>query len=60
MNLARRSVTSATWNVVASVANLFVAACRLILLSRLLPVETFGTYGFATSAITLTVEVANF
>jgi O-antigen/teichoic acid export membrane protein len=60
VNLARRSVTSATWNVVASVANLFVAACRLILLSRLLPVETFGTYGFATSAITLTVEVANF
>jgi len=59
MSLVQRSVTSATWNVVASVANLGVSAVRLIVLTRLLPVETFGIYAFGTSAVALSVELAN-
>lgn len=58
-SLAQRSVASATWNAVASVANLIVAAARLILLSRLLPVETFGVYAFANSTIVITSELTN-
>lgn len=58
--LAQRSITSAGWNIVASVANLVVAAARLVLLSRLLAVETFGIYAFATSVIGITVELTNF
>ena len=54
MSLARRSVTSAAWNVVANSARVIVLIVRSILLARLLPVEVFGIYAFAMSVVTLT------
>lgn len=60
MSLARRSVTSATWNSVASVTKVVVLFARYAILSRWLPVETFGVYAGANAIIGLTVIVATF
>ena len=48
MTLVKRSVTSAVWNSVASVAKVVVLFVRYVILSRLLPVDTFGVYESAT------------
>ncbi len=53
MSLAKRSVTSAAWNVVASMARVVVLFVRSIILARFLPVDVFGIYAFAMSIVTL-------
>ena len=53
MSLARRSVTSAAWNITVNTARVIVLIVRSILLARLLPVEVFGVYAFAMSVVTL-------
>lgn len=60
MSLVRRSITSTMWNVVANFAQLIVLFIRSVLLARLLPVEVFGIYAFATSVVILSSEFANF
>jgi len=53
MSLAERSVTSAAWNIVVSMARVVVLIVRSIILARFLPVEVFGIYAFAMSIVTL-------
>ncbi len=53
MSLAKRSVTSAAWNIVVSMARVLVLIVRSIILARFLPVEVFGIYAFAMSIVTL-------
>jgi O-antigen/teichoic acid export membrane protein len=60
MSLARRTVTSTSWNLVSNLARLAVLFVRSILLARLLPVEVFGVYGFAAAIVSLSTVVANF
>jgi PST family polysaccharide transporter len=60
MTLAKRSLTSAGWNVFASLIQMVVQGARMILLSRLLPVETFGVYAWAGSLVGLSLTAANF
>lgn len=60
MSIVQRSVTSTLWNVAAKLASLSVLLVRSILLARLLPVETFGTYTLAGSVVGLSVVVATF
>ncbi len=54
MSLAERSVTSAAWNIGTNSLKVGVLLARMIILARLLPVETFGIYTFALSLVTLT------
>lgn len=54
MSLAERSVTSAAWNIGTNTLKVGVLLARMIVLARLLPVETFGIYTFALSLVTLT------
>ena len=60
MSLARRSVTSAAWNIGVNWARVLVLIVRSILLARLLPVEVFGVYAFATSVVELTAVLPRF
>lgn len=60
MDLAQRSVTSATWNVISNLSKTALLFGRSLLLARLLPVEVFGTYAFASSVVGLSVIFANF
>ena len=59
-SIARRSVTSVAWNVVASLIGVVVGFVRSVLLARLLPIETFGVYAFAGSIVGLSVVLPNF
>lgn len=60
MSLARRSVTSAAWNIGVNAARVVVLIVRSILLARLLPVEIFGVYAFASSVVELTGVLPQF
>jgi O-antigen/teichoic acid export membrane protein len=60
MSIVQRSITSVSWNVAASLAQVAVGFLRSVMLSRLLPVEVFGIYGWAGSVIALSVVVADF
>jgi O-antigen/teichoic acid export membrane protein len=60
MSLARRTVTSVTWNMAANVITMGVLFTRSVLLTRMLPVPVFGTYALASSVIGLTVMLPNF
>jgi O-antigen/teichoic acid export membrane protein len=59
-SIAQRSITSISWNVVASLANVVIGFVRSVLLARLLPVEVFGVYGWAGSVVALSAMAANF
>jgi O-antigen/teichoic acid export membrane protein len=58
--LAQRTLSSISWQMGASVVNIVVLFGRSILLARLLPVEVFGIYAFATSILTLTAPLTEF
>jgi O-antigen/teichoic acid export membrane protein len=60
MSLAQRTVTSITWNIVATLTKAVVLFVRSVLLARWLPVEVFGVYGFAAAIVGLSVSVVNF
>jgi O-antigen/teichoic acid export membrane protein len=59
VSIARRSITSISWNVVASVTQVAIGIVRSVVLARLLPVDTFGVYGMATSVLMLSRTVAD-
>jgi len=44
----------------ASIIQLVVQAARAIILARLLPVETYGVYAWASSLVGLSIVIANF
>jgi len=54
MSLYSRSITSAAWNMLVHLSRVVVLLIRSIILARLLPVEVFGIYAFASSVVTLT------
>ena len=58
--LARRAISSVSWNFFSTLLKSAVLFARSILLARLLPVETFGVYGYAGSIVALTIVLANF
>jgi lipopolysaccharide exporter len=60
MGLAKRSVTAVAWNVPASLITIPILLLRGIILSRLLPVPTFGIYAFASSIVVLSSLLADF
>lgn len=60
MDLAERSVRSGAWSVGANLIKVIVLFGRSIVLARLLPVDTFGTYTLAFSVVTLTGIVPSF
>ena len=60
MSLAKRSVTSAAWNIVVNMARVIVLIVRSILLARLLPVEVFGIYALASSIVGLSAALPAF
>ena len=59
-SIAQRTVTSATWNIGASLTGVVVLFVRSVMLSRLLPVAVFGVYGFAAAATALAAVALNF
>ena len=60
MSLAKRSISSVGWKMIASPVLLIVQILRTIALARLLPVETFGVYALASSLIGFSIVIANF
>ena len=60
MSLARRSITSISWNFASSFIRSAIVLLRSIVLARLLPVEVFGIYSFAGSIVVLSVVLPNF
>lgn len=58
--LAERSIVSVSSNAVAQLRQIGVGVVRSVLLARLLPVDVFGIYGWASSVVSLTSIVANF
>lgn len=60
MSLAQRSIISVSWNIFANVIALVVLFFRSVLLARLLPVDVFGIYAFASSLVTLTGIIPSF
>lgn len=60
MQLARRSISSISWNLTANITKSAILFTRSVLLARLIRVEDFGVYAFAGSIIALSVTFANF
>jgi O-antigen/teichoic acid export membrane protein len=60
MSLARRSITSISWNFAANTAVVVILAVRMVLLTRWLTPEIFGTYALAYAIIILTAILPNF
>ncbi|MEW5988413.1 MAG: oligosaccharide flippase family protein, partial [Chloroflexota bacterium] len=60
MNLARRTVTSISWNMAANAISVVVFFGRSVLLARWLPVEVFGIYAYATAIVRLSVIATSF
>ena len=60
MHLARRSISSISWNLTANITRSAILFTRSVLLARLIRVEDFGVYAFAGSIIALSVTFANF
>ena len=60
MSLARRTVSSISWNVSVSFVEVAVGLVRSVLLARWLAVATFGVYGLASSIVSLTAVFAGF
>lgn len=60
MNLLKRSVIAFSWNMGANLISVAVQFVRSILLARLLSVEVFGAYAFASSWVALTILFTGF
>jgi O-antigen/teichoic acid export membrane protein len=60
MNLARRSVTSSIYNIVANVFSIVSGIAGSILLARLLEPEAFGLFAFVSSTVNLAVALPAF
>lgn len=59
-SVARRSITSVTWNAVSNLVYAVIGFVRTLLLARWLPVEVFGIYALASSVTVLSGVLANF
>lgn len=60
MTLARRSLSSVTWNSVSNLLQVVISLVRSILLARWLAIEVFDVYPLANSIIAVTAVFANF
>ncbi|MFZ0549048.1 MAG: oligosaccharide flippase family protein [Candidatus Promineifilaceae bacterium] len=60
MTLARRSLSSVTWNTVSNLLQVIISFARTILLARWLALEVFDVYPLANSIIAVTAVFANF
>jgi O-antigen/teichoic acid export membrane protein len=60
MTLARRSLSSVTWNSVSNLLQVVISLVRSILLARWLSLEVFDVYPLANSIIAVTAVFANF
>ncbi len=60
MSLAKRSIKSVGWKMLASPIQFVVQISRTVLLARLLPVDTFGVYAWASSLVGFSIVIANF
>jgi O-antigen/teichoic acid export membrane protein len=60
LSIARRSIASISWNVVASLSGLAVGFVRSLILARLLPVPVFGIYALAGSIVGLSGVITDF
>jgi O-antigen/teichoic acid export membrane protein len=60
MNLARRSITSSTYNIAANIISTMVNLGGSIVLARLLEPEVFGVYAFAVSIVQITQTLPDF
>jgi O-antigen/teichoic acid export membrane protein len=60
MSLARRSLTSISWNFAVNTAAVGILAVRMILLTRWLTPEIYGVYTFAYAILILTIIIPNF
>jgi O-antigen/teichoic acid export membrane protein len=60
MSLARRTIASATWNIIASIVTVGVLFVRYVILARLLPVEAFDDYYFASAVVMLSAVLPVF
>jgi O-antigen/teichoic acid export membrane protein len=60
MTLARRSLSSVTWNSASNLLQVVISLARTILLARWLSLEVFDVYPLANSIIAVTVVFANF
>jgi O-antigen/teichoic acid export membrane protein len=57
MSLATRSINSARWNVAVSTLQVVIGVVRFVMLSRLLDVDLFGVYAFATAVVGISILV---
>lgn len=60
MSLTQRTIWSTLWNLVSNVGKTLVLFVRSIILARLLPVEIFGIYGYATAIMGVAVVLLSF
>jgi len=60
MTLARRSLSSATWNSASNLLQVIISFIRSILLARWVALEVFDVYPLANSIIAVTAVFANF
>ncbi|GAB4398357.1 MAG: lipopolysaccharide biosynthesis protein [Anaerolineales bacterium] len=59
-NLAQRGVHAISWNIITNLLKAVVLLGRSIFLARLINVDAFGVYGFASSLIMFSIPLANF
>ena len=59
-SLSYRTVQSIGWNLAGNVAQILVGLVRSILLARLLPIEAFGIYAWASSVVALAAVFPDF
>ncbi|MCL7452191.1 MAG: oligosaccharide flippase family protein [Anaerolineae bacterium] len=59
-SLAARTVASVAWNSTTNLAKIGILLLRSVLLARLLPVETFGVYAWASSVIRFSSVLPSF
>lgn len=59
-NIAQRSISAVSWNVLSSIAQVVIGFVRSILLARLLPVDIFGIYGLGNAIVGVSSVFATF
>jgi len=60
MTLAKRTITSGSWKIGSNIINLVIVFIRTIILARLLPIDIFGVFAFASSITRLSVVLTDF
>ncbi len=60
MNLSKRTITSASWNIVVNITIFIVVIIRQIILARILDFEVFGIYAFTSSIVIFSLAFPNF